>query len=247
MRQLIKKITIYFLRIVLSKIKFSQQDFKKILILAPHPDDEIFGMGGILLQVKNQGGRIYIVYLTDGENSGVWPDKEETRRNRIALSEKVRKNLNLQPEDITRLHLSDRAVPHPDQEGFREVVIKISNFIDTIKPDVVFATHLLDYWPFDHVACAHIAQEAVKQSKHETQLWYYWVWAWYNIRSWQLLKIRFRHLQKIDIKEQILQKKALMDIYLKAITPGGKPWSGVLPKSLLKAFDYPVEIVERIN
>ena len=42
------------------------------------------------------------------------------------------------------------------------------------------------------------------------------------------------------------KKKALMDIYLKSLTPDGKPWSGVLPKSLLKAFDYPVEIVERI-
>jgi LmbE family N-acetylglucosaminyl deacetylase len=221
-------------------------DFKTILILAPHPDDEIFGIGGIILQILKKGNKVNLVYLTDGEGSGVWPDKEEIKIQRIALSEQVCKKLDLDSSTITRLHLSDGAVPYPGQDGFVEAVNSIRQLIETLKPGAVFATHTLDYWPYDHVACAHIARKAVSQSAHKTQLWYYWVWAWYNIRPWQLLKIKFRKLWKIDIREQMPQKKAMMDVYLKAVTPGGKPWSGLLPKALSKAFEYPVEIIERI-
>jgi LmbE family N-acetylglucosaminyl deacetylase len=222
------------------------KSFKNVIILAPHPDDEILGIGGILLQIRNYGGKIHIVYLTDGENSGVWHDKEEIRRIRITLSEKVCKILDLEHEDITRLHLSDGSVPHPGQAGFLEAVAGIRAIIEEIKPDAVFATHKLDYWPYDHVACANIAFEAVRQSLEKPQLWNYWVWAWYNIRPWQIFGQGFRKLEKIDIRDQMPQKKKLMDIYLKSLTPDIKPWSGVLPTSLLKAFDYPYEIVERI-
>jgi LmbE family N-acetylglucosaminyl deacetylase len=219
---------------------------KLILILAPHPDDEILGLGGIFLQILQKGGKVNLVYLTDGEGSGVLPEKEEIRLQRIALSEQVCKKLGLDSSAIIRLRLPDGAIPHQGQNGFVGAVNSIKQLIETLKPDAVFATHPLDYWPFDHVACAHIAREAVNQSEHKTQLWYYWVWAWYNIRPWQLLKIKFRKLWKIDISDQMPQKKALMNVYLKAVTPDGKPWSGLLPKALLKAFEHPVEIIERI-
>lgn len=246
MKDSIKKVTICLVKTFLYCIKHKSHSFISILLLSPHPDDEIFGLGGIILQTLQQGGKVHIAYLTDGEGSGVWPDKEEIGRNRITLSEKVCDTLGLRPEDITRLHMADGAVPHPGQTGFPEAVKQIKGLIETLKPDAVFATHTLDYWPFDHVACAHIAREAVNQAEHKTQLWYYWVWAWHKVRPWQMLKIKFRKLQKIDIRDQMAEKKALMDIYLNAVTPDGKPWAGVLPKPLLGAFNYPVEIVERI-
>lgn len=232
------------IRIFIKKAPFKKA--KSILLIAPHPDDEILGMGGMLLHSIKQGSKVHIVYFTDGEGSCIWPDKEEIRLQRIALSERVCKNIGVDPLAITRLHLPDGAVPHQGQNGFVEAVNSIKQLIEKLKPDAVFATHPLDYWPFDHVACAHIAKEAVNKSKHKTQLWYYWVWAWYNIRPWQLLKISYRKLQKIDISEQMPKKKTLMEVYLKAATPDGKPWSGLLPKALLKAFEYPVEIIERI-
>jgi LmbE family N-acetylglucosaminyl deacetylase len=217
------------------------------LVLAPHPDDEIFGLAGTLIQQIQFGDKIHMVYLTDGEGSGVWPDKEEIRRNRIFLSEKVCKELSLGYEDITRLHLTDGAVPHPGQAGFRETIVKIKELIDALKPDAVFATHTLDFWPFDHVACANIAREAVNQSEHRPQLWYYWVWAWYNIRSRQIFRIKLRNLKKIDIRKQMLRKKFFTDMYLKAFTTDGKPWSGILPKSLIKTTTFHFEICERID
>lgn len=223
--------------------------FKKgILILAPHPDDEILGLGGIILKTLKQKGKVQLIYLTDGEGSGVWPDKEVIKRYRIALSEKVREKLGILPTDITRLHLPDNSVPHPGQTGFEEAVYKVKLLIETHKPDIVFATHTLDYWPYDHVACAHIGKEAVKQSSsYKPQLWYYWVWTWYNLRPWQLFKLNYKKIIRVDIRAQLARKMELTGLYLNELTPEGKPWSGMLPKVLLKSLEQPFEIIEKIE
>ncbi len=215
-------------------------------MLAPHPDDEIFGLGGLLSQNINKSSIIHFVYLTDGEGSAVWPDKEEIRRNRIMLSEKVCAKIGIEPQNITRLHIPDGAVPDRGQPGFDKAVLTIKGIIDSEKPDAVFATHTLDHWPYDHVACAHIAYDAVQQSVTKPRLWYYWVWAWYNLRPWKFSSGRLRRLRKVDISDQLPRKKELMNIYIKAYTPEGRLWSGVLPPSLLKAFRLPVEIIEEM-
>lgn len=248
MRKLLSKIfsniLISLLRVFITSKRLP--DFKNVIVLVPHPDDEILGLGGIILQIIQKGGKVNLVYLTDGEGSRIWPDEVEIKLIRIALSEQVCRQLGLDDSVIYRLHLPDGAVPHQDQNGFMEAVQSIVKLIGMIKPDAIFATHTLEYWPFDHVACANIAREAVIQSENKTQLWYYWVWTWFNIRLLRLLKIKFRDLWKIDVREQMTQKKELIDVYLNAYTPEGKPWSGVLPLPLLKVFNYPVEIIARI-
>jgi len=223
-----------------------QTNHKNILIISPHPDDEIFGLGGFILKMKWEGCKIQIILLTDGESSGIWPDKEEIRKHRVHLSERVCSLIGINISDITRLHLTDGKVPHPGQDGYNEAVNSVRSIINAVKPDAVFSTHTLDFWPGDHVACAKITVDAIKQSEVTTQLLYFWVWAWYNLRLGQILKIISSKLQKIDIHDQLKFKKALQNIYLNEVTPEGKPWSGNLPEPLLEAFNYPFEIVERI-
>ncbi len=220
--------------------------FNRTLILAPHPDDEVLGLGGIIMNLLTRGGEVCILYLTDGESSGIWNNNEEIRRQRIQLSEKSTARLAINNSNIFRLHLPDGNIPHPGNPGFEKAASDVKELIDMVKPDAVFATHPLDYWPFDHIACAEIASEAIKLSDHKPQLWYYWVWAWYNLRPWKLSVSRLKKLQKIDIGDHLQGKKEQMEIYLNSLTPDGKPWSGILPKSLLKAFNYPYEIVERV-
>jgi len=243
----------YFCRILIRGALFFRKNFNtalipsNLLVLVPHPDDEILGLGGIILRVIQQGGKVHLVFLTDGECSGVWLDQEEIKHQRIAISEKVCKLLGIQSQDITRLHLADGAVPHPGQIGFDEAVQRIIKIIETVRPDAVFATHTLDFWPYDHMACAYIAQEAVRQSTYKPQLWYYWVWAWYNLRPGQLFKLNYKKIFRVDIKAQLAQKMELTGLYLNELTPEGKPWSGVLPNALVKALEQPFEIIERIT
>ncbi len=38
-----------------------------ILIVAPHPDDETLGCGGLILRTRRSGGRVRVVFLTNGD------------------------------------------------------------------------------------------------------------------------------------------------------------------------------------
>ena len=37
-----------------------------VLIIAPHPDDEVLGCGGLISKVKAQGGKVHVLCFTVG-------------------------------------------------------------------------------------------------------------------------------------------------------------------------------------
>src|SRR3981189_1443189 len=39
----------------------------RLLVVAPHPDDEVLGAGGLMQRVHETGGTVRVVYLTNGE------------------------------------------------------------------------------------------------------------------------------------------------------------------------------------
>jgi LmbE family N-acetylglucosaminyl deacetylase len=39
----------------------------KLLIVAPHPDDETLSAGGLMQRVREAGGQVHVVYVTDGD------------------------------------------------------------------------------------------------------------------------------------------------------------------------------------
>ncbi len=39
----------------------------RLLVIAPHPDDDVLGAGGLMQHVKSAGGSVRVVYLTDGD------------------------------------------------------------------------------------------------------------------------------------------------------------------------------------
>jgi LmbE family N-acetylglucosaminyl deacetylase/glycosyltransferase involved in cell wall biosynthesis len=41
-----------------------------VLVLAPHPDDEVLGCGGLLLQLLDAGAAVRVLFLTDGSGAG---------------------------------------------------------------------------------------------------------------------------------------------------------------------------------
>src|SRR5436309_73025 len=39
----------------------------RLLVVAPHPDDEVLAAGGLIHHVVSIGGQVRVVYLTDGD------------------------------------------------------------------------------------------------------------------------------------------------------------------------------------
>ena len=219
--------------------------FGNLLVIAPHPDDEVFGAGGVILSALAEQKRVDILYLTDGEGAGVHLDPERIRAERARMTERVRVTLGLPESHLHRFHLPDGGVPRRGKSGFDDVVTRLVARIDQLEPDSVLATHELDFWPYDHVACAELAEAAVTRSRRRPALYLYWVWAWYNLRPDWFLRGRHSGLIAVPIGRWRTAKRCLVERYLVPLAPSGRPWSGQLPAALRQSFNLDFEVVER--
>jgi len=85
------------------------------LILAPHPDDESLGFGGMIALARSRGAAVHVAILTDGTgshpNSRTYP---APRLKRLREEETLRavRELGLDAGDVTFLGAKDTAAPH---------------------------------------------------------------------------------------------------------------------------------------
>lgn len=218
-----------------------------LLVLAPHPDDEILGVGGCILAALQQGQAVHIVYLTDGEAACPQYPAERVTAERTKLTCEVMRQMGIPPQHRHYLHLSDGGVPHRDQAGFAEAAVQLRQLLDQLKPDNLLATHREDFWPYDHVACAELAEATLASATHKPALYLYWVWAWYHMRPWKFVRNCPTGLFAVDIRPWSADKRTLARTYLNAKSPSGKPWSGVLPWGLRQGFNFNIEVLEKIT
>ena len=61
----------------------------RILILAPHPDDECLGTGGLIQQALAKGAKVKVVFITNGDNNP-WPQRYVEKRWFIGTEERMR-------------------------------------------------------------------------------------------------------------------------------------------------------------
>lgn len=231
-------------------LRLPQKSFPvgSIMVIAPHPDDEIIGAGGVILQALARHETVHLVYLTEGEAACPVKPAEQVKCQRRALTQHVSEQLGLPSSHQHFLGLSDGAVPHRGQAGYAPAQQALQQLIDTLKPRHVLATHELDYWPYDHVACAQLAEDAVATAAHRANLYLYWVWAWYHLRPWQLLRAWNDGLFAVNTAAFIANKQRLVSTYLDARADDGSRWSGELPIALRRASCFSVEIFQqRVN
>lgn len=62
-----------------------------ILVIAPHPDDDVLGVGGEMIEASTQGKGVFSVYITDGRGSprldpAISDDEMALRRQKEALA-----------------------------------------------------------------------------------------------------------------------------------------------------------------
>src|SRR5271165_3694270 len=85
------------------------------VILAPHPDDESLGCGGLIAAACDRGRPPYVVFVTDGTSSH--PRSRAFPPPRLRLTRETEataalRELRLPGEHITFMRLPDTAAPH---------------------------------------------------------------------------------------------------------------------------------------
>ena len=60
-------------------------DFKdeKLLVIAPHSDDEVLGCGGLISKIKKDGGKVYVLIFNLGFEKNDTKDSQEKRKKEV--------------------------------------------------------------------------------------------------------------------------------------------------------------------
>jgi LmbE family N-acetylglucosaminyl deacetylase len=109
-----------------------------VVVLSPHPDDDVFGCGGSLLLHSKKGGRVATIYLTDGSRGAPdfgSPEEVAVERNREARE--AAKVLG-----ISRLFFLDQEDSRLSCE--RDVVGIVREHMEEQKPNIVYVPHFYD-------------------------------------------------------------------------------------------------------
>lgn len=210
-----------------------------ILIIAPHPDDEVIGCGGLITRLVAEGHPPHIIILTGGENSHqgcCTSSHNEIKNARRELTRNALNILGVKEEYIHELDFPDGGISatHPEAD-------KLSCLISKISPDIIFVPHWGEGWP-DHVNTARIIKDMVSD---DTQIYEYCVWMWYY-NVWRGLNWKNAFRQTMTQEEHRL-KLAAIEAYIKPCAPCGKPWSGVLPNIFIKANTSETELYFKIK
>jgi LmbE family N-acetylglucosaminyl deacetylase len=145
---------------------------QRILILAPHPDDESLATGGLIQRALQEGARVQVVFISDGENNP-WPQRFLERRWEIGESERSRWGERRRQEAVAALRRLGVPKDHahflglPDQGTTssllkaREVVIgAIVRALTSWRPTLLVAPSPHDVHP-DHNALAVLVHLAL--------------------------------------------------------------------------------------
>ena len=138
----------------------------RLLVVAPHPDDETIANGLLIQRVRAAGGEVGIVLLTDGDNNP-WPQRWMERRLYIDADGRRRwgarrhaelllamQRLGLPASALQQLHWPDLGVTCRLLSAPRAAVAALTAAITAFRPDVVVAPAMGDRHP-DH-GSAHV-------------------------------------------------------------------------------------------
>ena len=102
----------------------------KILIIAPHPDDEVLGCGGIIAKHTKEGDEVYLCIVTKAYT----PDwSEEFLKNRPKEIEKANKILG-----IKKTYFLDYPTVKLDTIPQKELNEEISKVVNVVNPDILY-------------------------------------------------------------------------------------------------------------
>lgn len=209
---------------------------EKILILAPHADDEVLGCGGLIQRAVSEKKKVYIIILTDGSASHGECDAEKEQQiadARRELACNAARKLNINTPYFLDFPDGKMGPGHPD-------VKKLHELIKTIQPQQIFIPSHLGGWN-DHIVVESLIHPLFGIIP---QIYEYCVWFWYYF-TWN---INWGGASVVRMNRQELRrKKQLMNDYTSALAPNGKPWIGVLPKILLEASSRRCELYFRIK
>lgn len=155
-----------------------QPGAEKVVVLAPHMDDETIGCGGTLALHAQRGAQITVVFLTDGRNGSsevntMYGEQRERKQQELIELRTTEARAALQRLGVNRmicLDAEDGALDKCDwaAEKLRDVLLKQ-------QPDIIYLPFYLEEHP-DHRAASRVLLDAAAGTSLQFQCMGYEVW-----------------------------------------------------------------------
>lgn len=148
---------------------------RRLVLLAPHPDDEILMAGGLLAGLHGRERDLLLVSATDGEgshpDSPTWSEHRLRRQRPLESRHALQQlDLDLNQLDWRRLHLKDGGLP-------RDEAFLVNHLNQLLRPDDLLMTTWRGDGHCDHETLGRAAAQAAQARK--VQLVEVPVWAWH--------------------------------------------------------------------
>ena len=114
--------------------RWSSSGTRRVVVLAPHPDDEAIGCAGSILKHVGCGDRVSIVIATDGRRSQMIADTTK-------MSEQRRMEAAAAAQLLGDVRVEWLGLREGDWD-LRELQSRLETLLDDIEPDVIYAPYV---------------------------------------------------------------------------------------------------------
>ncbi len=148
------------------------------LVLAPHPDDESLGCGGLIALLKEKGKEVFVLFITDGSLSH--PNSKQYPAERLAA---LRKEEAIRALDVLGvphghvffLNKKDGALPAKGEPYFERNCNQLHLLIRLLHPDLILMPYQKDPHR-DHRATGEMMAEATQKNHTSFRVLQYVIW-----------------------------------------------------------------------
>ena len=221
------------------------------VVVAPHPDDESLGCGGLLALLARAGLPVGCALVSDGTMSHPHSVKFPAAA-RQALREAELRNaldiLGVDPNDLLLLNLPDSQVPGPAAPAGAAAVARLRAYLERRQPATVLVPWRRDPHP-DHRATSQLVAAAL--TGLPIRRLEYVVWAWERAAPADLPQPGEARGWRLDISPVLAQKQQAIAAHRSQLPPGiidDDPTGFLLSAQMLAHFAQPFEVyLEIIN
>lgn len=184
----------------------------RVLVAAPHPDDESLGCGGLLALLAEAGARPVVAFVTDGARSHPGSRTHPPERLRTIREEEAAEaldRLGVGREAARFLRYPDSRLPTPETDAFAEATAVLSDLLLEERPDTLLTPWRRD--PHcDHEGSWQLFRAAARQLPVDRRpRWLeYPVWAWAHSSSDRAPCADTGVAWRLDISDVLSKKRA---------------------------------------
>jgi N-acetylglucosamine malate deacetylase 1 len=161
------------------------KEIKKVLILAPHPDDAEFGLGGTIVKLLEMGSEIHLAIFSLCEKST--PKGFEVG----IIEQELKESCNFLGLNLENLHIFNYSVR--DFPAFRQEILEdMIKLKEKLTPDLIFLPCSSDIHQ-DHNT---IYNEGIRAFKHYNVLGYEMPWNNFGFKSYVFVNLTKKQLEK---------------------------------------------------